>query len=199
MRSTELDFRYQLIGGPSEEPITLEEAKTFLRVDFDEDDDLIASLITMARKTVEHRTRRALITQTWTLTLPCWPCDSVIRIEKPPVQSIGHVKFYDTTGVQQTISSSNYQVIAKPDSPGRVIPISGYSWPGLYDREEAIEVEFTTGYGGVTDVPEEAKQAMNLLIAERYENREPTVVGNIVSSIPGAVESLCDLLDWGQY
>ena len=42
-----------LLAGPLAEPLTLAEAKTYLRVDHDAEDALIGSLITAARATVE--------------------------------------------------------------------------------------------------------------------------------------------------
>ena len=47
--------------------MTLAEAKAFLRVEHDDDDDVIAALIAGARIHVEAQTRRALITQSWRL------------------------------------------------------------------------------------------------------------------------------------
>lgn len=43
------------------EPISLNEAKSYLRVDFDDDDSLITSLITSARMVVENRTDQFII------------------------------------------------------------------------------------------------------------------------------------------
>lgn len=47
-----------LLSGPAVEPVTIEEAKAFLRVEHD-DDDVIAALIAGARVHVEAETRRA--------------------------------------------------------------------------------------------------------------------------------------------
>ena len=52
-----------LLVGPAVEPVTLAEAKSYLRVQHDDDDDVIAALIAGARVHVEAQTRRALITQ----------------------------------------------------------------------------------------------------------------------------------------
>src|SRR6185295_19907165 len=62
-----------LLTGPAVEPVTLAEAKLFLRVEHDDDDDLIAALVAGSRIHVEAQTRRALITQTWRLTRDAWP------------------------------------------------------------------------------------------------------------------------------
>jgi len=55
------------------EPIQLAEAKAQARVEFADDDALIAALIAAARKYAETRLRSALITQTWTLMLDSFP------------------------------------------------------------------------------------------------------------------------------
>jgi len=62
-----------LLAGPAAEPVTLAEAKQFLRVEHDDDDDIIAALIAGSRIHVETQTRRALITQSWRLTRDVWP------------------------------------------------------------------------------------------------------------------------------
>lgn len=48
-----------LIAAPAIEPITLAEAKLFLRIEHDDEDTAIAALIAAARQHVEMATRRA--------------------------------------------------------------------------------------------------------------------------------------------
>lgn len=55
---------------PAETPVTLTEAKAHLRVDFDDDDTLIASLVNAATDYLDGWDgilARCLVTQTWTL------------------------------------------------------------------------------------------------------------------------------------
>ena len=49
---------------PSTEPIALQDAKNYLRVDYPDDDTVISGLITRARAYAENITERALATQT---------------------------------------------------------------------------------------------------------------------------------------
>src|SRR5579885_998201 len=55
---------FKVITPPSVEPISLTDAKAYLRVDFSDDDAVIANLITRARSYAETVTHRALCTQT---------------------------------------------------------------------------------------------------------------------------------------
>lgn len=63
----------KLITAPTIEPVTLEEIKEHCRIDGAEDDNLLTSLITVARQEAEKITRRQLITATWELRLDHFP------------------------------------------------------------------------------------------------------------------------------
>ena len=63
---------------PATEPVTLAEAKAYLRLQHDSEDALLAGLVRAAREEVERSTGAALIDQHWRMTLDAWP-DSVIR------------------------------------------------------------------------------------------------------------------------
>ncbi|MFR5647639.1 MAG: head-tail connector protein, partial [Bilophila wadsworthia] len=58
---------------PESEPVTLEQAKGFVRVDTDADDALLSLLITAARQEAEAITGRALGESTWAVSLPALP------------------------------------------------------------------------------------------------------------------------------
>jgi Phage gp6-like head-tail connector protein len=66
-------MRLVLITPPSVEPVSLTEAKLHARVEYPDDDALISSLITSARRYCETALRGALITQTWALMLDSFP------------------------------------------------------------------------------------------------------------------------------
>lgn len=66
-------MRLKLITPPSVEPVTLAEAKLHARIEIDDDDTLVTSLIIAARRYCETVLRSALITQTWTLYLDGFP------------------------------------------------------------------------------------------------------------------------------
>ena len=63
----------KLITAASTFPITLEDAKLHCRVDTAADDALINALITAATELAEQKTGRALMAQTWELTLDAFP------------------------------------------------------------------------------------------------------------------------------
>ena len=62
-----------LITPPAAEPVTLSETKAWLRVDTNDEDSTIATLISAGRVLVEQATRRALVTQSWRIILDAWP------------------------------------------------------------------------------------------------------------------------------
>ena len=65
----------QIVTAPVEEPISLADARLFLRVDddFTKEDTLISSTISAARQDAETITRRALVTQSWKMVADRFP------------------------------------------------------------------------------------------------------------------------------
>lgn len=170
----------KLVTPPAAEPITLVEAKSNLRIDHADEDSHINILIAAARRLVERETARALITQTWQLFLDKFPTAmpdpdrrvQLIRQPLPPLQSITHIKYVDTDGVLQTWPSADYRV-DNASEPARITPEFEKQWPEIRSVINAVEIQFVAGYGNTgSDVPEELRQAMHVLVAHWYENRE---------------------------
>ena len=170
---------------PTEEPISLAEAKRHLRVDINDDDVLITMLITAVREYVEeHILRRALISQTWDYYLDAFPAKDELVIPMPPLQSVTSISYTDENDVTTTFSATNYAVDTVSE-PGRVKLKANASWPSVsLAPVNGVVTRFVAGYDAAAAVPQMIKQAMLLTIADLYENRESIVVGTIVQSIP---------------
>ena len=178
-----------LITPPATEPLTLEDAKLHLREDGTAQDALITSLIKAAREHVEGFLGRALVTQTWDLTLDGFPSSGEVLIPRPPLVSVTSVKYLDAAGVQQTMTASDY-VVDVAQQPGRVFLAYGANWPTIQTRQNAVVIRFVAGYGAAASVPESIKAAVKLLVGHWYENREAAIVGTSAAAVPMAVESL---------
>lgn len=93
---------------------------------------------------VEHELGRALIEQTWRVTLDRFP--EAIKLAMPPVIAVDYVKFYDADGVLQTLDPQDYFVDSVSE-PAYVMPAPGRSWPATAVRANAVEVQYRCGYG----------------------------------------------------
>lgn len=157
----------RVITPPAVEPVSLETAKAFLRVDTTDEDTLITALVKGARETGEELARRAFITQTLEMVIDDWPPDFTLALLRPPLQSVTSVKYYDEDGVEATWT--DYVVDAR-SQPGR---IHFNSTPGTTLLETGgIVVRYVAGYGAAaTDVPQRIIEAIKSLVAYRYENR----------------------------
>lgn len=160
-----------LIAGPAEEPVTLAEARAHLRLDADGEDTLLGALVTAARTALEAETRRAFVTQSWRLLLDDWPAKP-IRLPLAPVQSVTAVTVATMSGAMVPLDPAFYEVDAKGEPP-RIAAKRGQAWPMPATRLAGIAVDFTAGYGAAAAVPAPLKQAVLLLAAHWFENREP--------------------------
>jgi len=153
----------QLTLPPATEPVTLQQAKTWLKVETDDEDTLIASLIPAARARAEWHTGRAFITQGWTLWLDS--AAAAIEIPLPPLRAVTAVTLYRADGGEAVLDAGDYTVdvpgsrLAFRDAPANLRAVGG------------IAIAFTCGYGAAADVPAPIASAILMLLAALYEHR----------------------------
>ena len=152
---------------PAQEPLDLDTAKARLRIDGDDDDEMIMALITAARMMAEQILNRPLITQTWVYKLDEWP-DGDLVLPKPPVQSVTSISYLDAAGDSQVWDSANYDVFLDDWEP-RIAPVYGGTWPTALAQNDAIAITYVAGYGNTgLAVPAPIMQAMLLMVDKLY-------------------------------
>lgn len=160
------------------EPITLAEAKLQLRETGTDQDALINTLIASCRRYAENITKRAFCTQTRELNLPGFPANSIIKVPRPPLQSIVSITYIDQSGTVQTVDAANYQVDTVSE-PGRVKPAYLKYWPFVRTSDfNAVKVTYICGYSPVgspsdyaAGMPESLKTWMKMRVNTLFENR----------------------------
>jgi uncharacterized phiE125 gp8 family phage protein len=182
--------RPQVTTAPTEEAVSLEEAKLHLRVDDDSEDPLILSLVTAAREYVEAATSRRLVTTALRIEVPYF-C-SQMWLPGSPLIAVQSVK-YLLDGSLSTLASTNYDVVTNKE-PGLVQISDDGTWPTTDISPIAVQINYTAGYGGASSVPQAAKAAIKLLVGHWYSQREAVNVGNIVAEVPFTTQQLINQL-----
>jgi len=178
-----------LYTAATENPITTADLKAHSHIDTSDDDAQVAAYIAAATQDTESYLWRQLCTATWVLTLDRFPWSDYIDLPRPPLQSVTHVKYYDLSNTQQTLSTGDYDVDTSTE-PGRIYIDRSVGWPSVYDRRNAVEIRFVAGYGAAGAVPEMIKQSIRMKAAHWYENREALIIGTIVAETPMAAQRL---------
>lgn len=156
----------KLITPPAALAVSLDAARTSARVDGEEHDAELRQVVEQYTREAEHETGRAFVEQGYRLTLDAFP--AAIRLDKPPILTIVHVKFYDADGVQRTLDPQDYLLDAESE-PGFVVPAPGRAWPATQARVNAVEVVYTCGYGADdAAVPPNAKGYILGKVSEHF-------------------------------
>jgi uncharacterized phiE125 gp8 family phage protein len=170
---------YKVTTQPTFEPITLTEAKDWLKVhpDVVDDDNLIRALIASARSWAEKGTGQALITQTIEQVWDWMPEALTFDLTISPLLAVTSVKYLDANGTYQTWDAANYtpdlfnnRVCVKPS-------VSLPATSALYERPNVWKVTYTAGNATALAVDANIKTAMLLQVAMMYENREDIPIG----------------------
>ncbi|MCB1371523.1 MAG: hypothetical protein KDJ83_11595 [Rhodobacteraceae bacterium] len=161
--------RLRLITPPAALPVTLAEAKEYLRVDGDHEDTGIAAMIAAAVDMLDGRNGllgRCLEAATWELVLDRFPA-AEIRLPLGPVASVTSLSFTDPEGSEGTVDTGSFAVDDAPGFEGWIVPAAGFSWPATMAAINAVRVRFVAGTG----TPAGVRQAILDMVAARYDRR----------------------------
>ncbi len=160
-----------------------------MRIDGTAEDLLISSLILTSRLHIEAALGLALMTQAWTLTLDKWPSRDTVLLPLRPVSQIALIRLLNTSGQSTALDPASYRLDTSIGA-SRLVATSG-TWPPPLIKSGGVEITFWAGFGEtVESVPAPIRQALKLLIAHWYENREPLRVGAPETAIPAEVGAL---------
>ena len=175
---------------PSVEPVTLTEAKNYMKVDYTNDATLIEDvLIPSARQMVEKMINKALITQT--LKAYYTSFGEVVDLPYAPVQSVSSVKRIQQNTTTTLTADSDYYVQGLDEK--FLLITSPYNSPPGYSPSDTLKgaellVEYVAGYGAAaSDVPASIKEAIRKIVAFNYENRNEDEAG---LEIPSSAKNL---------
>lgn len=197
----------QLITPPTVEPVSLEEAKTHIRLEESVDDAYIEGLIVAARQHIEGVCWRGLLKQTWKRTMsgfdgynvlengPSWLGRETLRrpyIDLPR----GHlnetpgviVEYLDENGNTQTLDGSKYLIDSSEFRNGRLHPVD--AWPSTLVRFDAVRITYNVGWTAAENVPAPLRHAVLLLIGQMYEYRTPEITGTIATEMKFTIDAL---------
>lgn len=175
-----------LLAGPAEEPVSLAEAKAFLKVDDSDEDGLITTLIGAARLHIEGVTGRALLAQSWRVVLDDWPDNGAVKLPVTPFVAVTEINAYDAAGAAYEVPLA--QFLSEPDR--LLLPATVAGMPVLRERQ-GIEIDYVAGFGtDPGDVPDDIRQALLLLVGHWFENRDAVIVAGSGSVVPSGFDRM---------
>ncbi|BBE74566.1 head-tail connector protein [Oharaeibacter diazotrophicus] len=180
-----------IVTPPTETPVTLADIKAHLRIDFDDEDALLVSLIEAATGQIEARLGRALVMRTVRQTFKRF--SPVLRLSASPVQSVASVAYLDAANVDRTLSASAYRVEGVGDV-ATIAPVT--PWPATGSEPDAVAVTYVAGYGDAEEVPGAIRNAVKMLAGGLYNHRESTTAADLMPAIEGVEDVITANREW---
>lgn len=144
--------------------ISIEEAKLWCRIDTDEEDVLVESLIRVAQGAAENYTGRTIAPSTVEFAFDVG--DKRYVIPTAPVIAISDVELEDAEGVREALTIPDSYWVLLRDS-GAVLTLVG----GLRGFRTLV-VTCEAGYADPADIPIAIKQAISVHVGSSYAGRE---------------------------
>lgn len=159
-------------------PISLADAKEYLRVQFDTDDQLITDCIRAATSYCEEELDLAIMEQQITVKLDAFP-NGPIELPRANLLSVTSVTYIDSNGDSQPFTDF---AVDDFSIPARVV--ANEDWPEAKGVTNAVTVVYQAGYkanetGSAAENPAPGAviQSLKLLITNFYDNRSPVPLG----------------------
>lgn len=177
-------FDVSVTVAPTRRVVEVEDARNYLRINHHDDDAELERLIDMATEIAQEYCHQQFITATRAQRFEAF--SNTMRLAFPPLIAVSSVQYIDSNGATQTLSSSYYRVTAT-ERPGRVDLAVGSTWPGTQERNGAVIVTYTCGYGATPDlVPARIREGVLEAVRARYESPEGNPLTETVKALLSA-------------
>jgi len=187
---------YTQTVAPTTDPVSLELVKDHLRVtDAPEEDDAIKAIIEDATAYIQEYQWSQLMPATWELRIDDFP--DKIELHPNPVSSVSSLKYYDTTGTQQTLTADTDYVVDTTRHPALIYPAYNAVWPVARGVENDVLATFVAGYASETTLPRATRRGLLMLIEYLYENRGGGCSG--ANEIPHFIRAALDVNSFRVY
>lgn len=194
-----------LVADATAEPVTVSDCRHYLRLSTSDttEDSLLSGCINVARKTLENKTRRLCLPQTWKYTLDDFPSSTgVIELPWSPLSSSTSdvvITFLDETSGDSTTHPGTAYTVDYESEPPRLYPTYGNEWPtNVRDESGAVRIQFIAGYplgtsASTATTPEPLRVWIKMRVGALYENREALGEGSRGVDLPRTfVDGLVD-------
>lgn len=184
------DRRITLDAGGGSDVFCLDEIKDLLRVEHDYDNDRINLANRTAAEVLSGHAWIQLLEGTRTLRSQAFPACRLLYLPYPPLLTIESVKYLDLSETLQTVDDENY-IVHTWHQPGVVQFRDEFGYPDVASRLDAVQVQYTCGYGTGAEVPPAVKEALFFLIKHLYDH--PDMDGDSCrdpNSLPGFYRQL---------
>lgn len=137
-----------------------------LRLTTTTDDPVIAGYIRSAIAAYESFTNNVLCQSTWTLYFDEFSAE----METPaPLVSVTSIKYLDSSGVEQTLSTDVYKPSTSHNPLNGLIALKGgQSWPSTYEEMDAVYIECVIGYENPNAIPPSIIDGLVAKVQELY-------------------------------
>jgi uncharacterized phiE125 gp8 family phage protein len=167
---------------PSGTLVSLAEIKSYLLIEHNQDDELLLALLASATEHAQRECGLYFLPQTVEVAYSerdLWKLDEKdrhgeeTRLEIPvwPMRSLTSISYLDTNGATQTWAADKWQLWVAYRPP-LLSPVYGERWPGLRRGAfRALWLSCAVGAASASVVPDAAKQAIKLIVAQNYGNK----------------------------
>jgi hypothetical protein len=184
-------------------PVSLDEAKSSLRIVSTNDDEFISFLILQASTLVEKQTGQTMIQTQYRLTLSEWDSHrhhghdlpfagfDMLLLNRPYCRTIVKLPRFPLVSIDSfTVDGSAFTDYGIYDTAPSKLRIHHPHHPAAY--ENGIVITFTAGYAERELVPPTLKGAIKLIVSQWYNNRDG---GNVqtFNEIPMGIMNLLNL------
>jgi uncharacterized phiE125 gp8 family phage protein len=182
-------YTIETVTEPAEEPLSLAEVKTAIRVDGSDEDAFLSRLISTSRRLVEQWTGRALVSTEYRATYQAFPSGtSYYELPRTPVTEVGSIVYANSVGDSTTLDDAEYTVsLGDGMRRARIVPARLAWWPQTYGHIDDVAITFTAGYATADDVPAELRDLCWMLVDYCYQRPASKEEGSLGRNMEAAL------------